>query len=336
MNRILIVRLGAIGDVIMASPMLEHLWRLHPDCRVDWLVGNISAPILECIADPRLTIVRADERKIFRGSTLERIGAILSVWRRLGLARYDRVLILNSDPRYAILPLLCRGSRHWFRAGDSRGVIPGRHHSVEYLRMVTDLDDSSSPWPVYPPVRLPALPDEVEVAIKSDTPVVAISPAGARNVMREEGLRRWTIDGYKKVAQGLRAEGCKVILVGGPGDRWASEAMADCCDLDFVGSLDLSAFLSLLSRVDLVVSHDSGPLHMADFVGTPVVGIFGPTLAEEKRPIAVPHRIVIGAPILACRPCYDGSRYAACSNTRCMTDITPEQVLVAAMGLLAR
>lgn len=327
MKRLLIIRLGALGDVIMAAPMLHALWERHPECRVDWLVGKVAAPILETIADPRLRLVRADERDLFRGSPLQRLRAILGAWTGLGLHRYDRILILNADPRYGILPLWCRGPRSWFRPGKERGAVPGRHHSAEYVRMLTGIDDSAMATPAYPPLQLPPLAPVISKSLEGSRRVVAISPAGAKNVMREEGLRRWPLEGYRTVARALRAEGHRVVLVGGPGDEWCSREMASDCDLDLVGKLDLPAFLSLLSSVHLLVTHDSGPLHMADFVGTASVGIFGPTLAEEKWPIATPFRTVVAAGKLPCRPCYDGRRYAECTDPRCMTGIAPEDVL---------
>ncbi len=334
MKRVLIVRLGAIGDVIMATPLLEEIWKRHADCHVDWIVGNVAAPILEAIVDPRLHLLRVDERSIFHGGPIVRIRAILEVWIKLGSHRYDRILMLNSDSRYGILPLWCRGPRRWFRPGGGRGLVPGRHHSVEYVRMLTGIDDFRIVSPKYPSVSHSQLPKEIDRQLQGKQPIVAISPAGARNVMREEGLRRWQLEGYRQVARSLRAKGCMVVLVGGPGDEWCSQAMAEDCDLDLVGKLDLSTFLSILSRVDVLVTHDSGPLHMADFVGIPSVGIFGPTLADEKSPISTPFRVVTSPDALACRPCYDGRNYAICSSPLCMSGITPEVVVANVLDLL--
>lgn len=336
MSRILVVKLGAIGDVIMALPILRAVWESDPECQVDWVVGKVAAPILECVEDPRLRVVRVDERALFRGGLGGRGRAVLGLWGALGLARYDRILILNADPRYAILPMLCRGMRSWFRDGGSfRGVVPGRHHSVEYIRLLDGKDNALLAIPAYPQINLPTLPADVADRLdRLDGPLIAVSPAGAKNVMREEGLRRWHPEGYKAVIQALRERGCRVVLVGGPGDEWASEQLGRDCDLNLVGSLGLASFLTLLRRVDVVVTHDSGPLHMADLAGTPVVGIFGPTLAGEKRPIEAPGRMLAVRKEMACRPCYDGRRYAPCSDAACMSGVTSEEVVAAVFELL--
>jgi len=336
MSRILVVKLGAIGDVIMALPILRALWESDPECRVDWVVGKVAAPILECLEEPRLRVLQVDERALFRGTLVGRVRAVLGLWRTLGLARYDRILILNADSRYAIMSLLCRGERSWFRDGGSfRGVVPGRHHSVEYIRLLDGNDDARLAIPSYPEIHFPSLPKDVAERLnRLNGPLIAVSPAGAKNVMREEGLRRWHPEGYRALVRALRERGCRIVLVGGPGDEWASELLGQDCDLDLVGRLGLAPFLALLKRVDLVVTHDSGPLHMADLAGTPVVGIFGPTLAEEKCPIAALGRMLVARKEMACRPCYDGRRYAPCSEPLCMSGVPSEDVVAAVFELL--
>lgn len=335
-KRIAFLKLGAIGDVVMALPILAALRERHPDCVVDWIVGTVAAPVLRAVDDPLLNIVEIDERPLYRGSVATRLGAILGLWKRLGTRRYDLVLIGNSDPRYGLMVLPCRGPRRWFRESPThRAAVPGRHHSAEYVRMLSGVDDSELPWPTYPPLSLPEPPPGIaDVLAALRGPLVAISPAGARNTMREEGLRRWTVEGYRAVMVGLRANGCSLVLVGGPGDEWASESFGDLCDLDLVAKAGLGGFLGMLGRMDLLVTHDSGPLHLADLAGTPVVGLFGPTVAEEKRPIAVRHEMLSTSSELACRPCYDGHRYADCSRPLCMTTIEPSRVVEAALRLL--
>src|ERR1035437_8071219 len=336
MRKTLVVKLGAIGDVVMALPILDSIWKADAEEHVEWLVGRVAAPILESITDPRFHIHRIDERALFKGSMGERLKVVLRTWWDLGLARFDRILILNSDSRYAILPLLCRGSREWFRnGGKHRAAVPGRHHSVEYVRLLSGLDDSSLLQPTYPPVHLPELPEDLaRDLIRIRRPLVAISPGGAKNVMREEGLRRWPIESYRSVARKLRENGCSVFLVGGPGDEWTIDAFKGEYDLELVGKLDLTIFLKFLSCCNLLLTHDSGPLHLADLVGTPVVGIFGPTSPEEKKPIRADTRILVAEGEMWCRPCYDGRNYAPCTSPECMARISSSAVVATVMELL--
>lgn len=337
MSRILVVKLGAIGDVIMALPTLQAIWSSDPDCQVDWVIGQVAAPVLKCVKDSRLRILQIDERLLFRGNFLRRLRVISGLWRRIGLMRYDRILIMNSDLRYGVLTLASFGPRRWFkRGGKSRGVVPGRHHSIEYVRMFNNVDDASIEMAHYPNMYFPDLPRELSDSLKTlGRPLVAVSPAGSKNVMREDGLRRWPVDNYQTMINELKKRGCKIILVGGPGDEWASKLLEKDCDMDMIGRLDLSSFLNLLSKMDLVVTHDSGPLHMADIAGTPAIGIFGPTPACSFRPISAPYKILKCSTLMECQPCYDGKNYASCKNPKCMLHVFPKDVVIAAMDLLA-
>lgn len=336
MKRTLIVKLGAIGDVVMALPMLEAIWKADPAEQVDWVVGQVSAPILQSVASTKLRILAVDERSIFRGTLTHRVKAIFHAWRLLGFRRYDRILLMNADRRYGIIPIWCRGRRIWFRRGEKfRSAVPGRHHSVEYVRMVSGKDDSTLEVPEYPEIALPTVGKGLDESLQGlSGKKIAICPAGAKNIMREEGLRRWSIAGYKQVMISLRSAGYGLVLLGGPGDEWASQEFDGLCDLDLVGKLDLLLFASVLSRVDAVITHDSGPLHVADLVGTPVIGIFGPTMPSEKAAIRSRQDVVWGGADLPCRPCYDGRQYAECSSNICLSRIDPNDVVRATLKLI--
>src|SRR5271168_247611 len=95
----LIVKLAAIGDVAMALPMVGALRAQHPGCRIAWLCGESTRPLLACVADVDELIV-ADERALLSGSHAARIAATLSLWRRLAGRRFDLVLTAHTDPRY--------------------------------------------------------------------------------------------------------------------------------------------------------------------------------------------------------------------------------------------
>ena len=334
-NRVLIVKLGAIGDVVMALPMLEALEREHPGSRIDWIVGHVAAPVLRCVESETLRIIETDERALFRGSHAERFGALLSTWRKLRFRRYDRIYILNGDRRYGVIPLWNVGERVWLtKRSSGRAGVPGRHASSEYANMVMGAD-STFPIPGYPRLSLPGLPAEVESSLSGlPSKIVAISPGGAKNVMREEGLRRWPADRYLELVHSLKSAGHPLLLIGGPGDEWVSERFGKMVDLDLVGRLSLPETMAVLKRTSVLVTHDSGQLHLGDLVGVPVVGLFGPTMQSEKEPIQSRHRTLWGGESMGCRPCYDGRRYAACKNNRCLGDIPVENVVAAVEAML--
>jgi heptosyltransferase-2 len=118
-----------------------------------------------------------------------------------------------------------------------------------------------------------------------------------------------------------------VILVGGPSDGWVREAFTGVAVEDFIGELSIPQLLRAMRDADVVVSHDTGPMHLAQLVRAKVIALFGPTVPE--RVVGSSENVVSlwGGAHLACRPCYDGRSYAPCTRNRCMEDITVRQVL---------
>lgn len=104
---------------------------------------------------------------------------------------------------------------------------------------------------------------------------------------------------------------------------------------DLVGHTDLVDLMTVYRSSALIITHDSGPLHMAQLVGTPMIALFGPTLPNEKiNPSKTTIVMWSGGGRLPCCPCYDGKGYANCSNNVCMQMITVNQVMEAARLLL--
>jgi heptosyltransferase-2 len=164
---------------------------------------------------------------------------------------------------------------------------------------------------------------------------VALAPGGAKNILRDDALRRWPIGHYVRLAELLLKEGKEVLLTGGPSDDWVRESFKDLKARDLVGRTDLTDLVALYGQCQVVVTHDSGPMHLAALAGTPVVGLFGPTRPDEKVPPDGPIHVLWGGEHLTCRPCYDGKNYADCLNNECMKSIGPERVLQEVQAVLA-
>src|SRR5665213_329232 len=105
MARVLIVKFGAIGDVIMALPAVRALYeRQGGDGRIDWVCGPAVAPLLACY--PWIRTIVADDRAILKGSAAERLTALLELWKSVGLAKYELCVTLYYDARYRIVTCL--------------------------------------------------------------------------------------------------------------------------------------------------------------------------------------------------------------------------------------
>jgi heptosyltransferase-2 len=103
---------------------------------------------------------------------------------------------------------------------------------------------------------------------------------------------------------------------------------------DVVGRTSLVEMLALLESADVVVTHDTGPLHMAGITSAAVVGIFGPTDPRGRLPQRENTVALWGGEGFACRPCYDGREYAPCRDNGCVRQVTPTMVLAEVQRLL--
>ena len=138
--------------------------------------------------------------------------------------------------------------------------------------------------------------------------------------------KRWTAEGFARLGDVLNRKYGKVLFVGGPDDLPLVAKIINLMKtkpLVATGKTDLPELAALLSRCDLVISNDSGPVHVAAAVGTPTVTIFGPSDDVKYRPLGEKHRVVKTE--IDCRPC--GKHQCPLGHHRCMTEITVDQIL---------
>ena len=156
-------------------------------------------------------------------------------------------------------------------------------------------------------------------------------PAGASNMVRQQTLRRWPADRYAAIARTLLDRGDEVVLLGGPGDTWVRDDFAALAGhprlTDLIGRTSLPELVSTCDTCDLVLSHDTGPLHLAGLSLAPVLALFGPTDPGSFLPRRDGVRVLWGGEGFACRPCYDGRDFAPCESNGCMQSIATDTVL---------
>jgi len=343
-RRLLLIKFGAIGDIIMTLPAALAMHRAG--YQVDWVCGNAVAPLLRFY--PWINVLPVDDASLLRGSARQRIRAIFSFWRRFSVTRYDLCATLYYDSRYRVLTLPVRAARKLRLSHTDRAtrLIPGRSHSSEYLRILTSAVDGrpdgqtptqASPVPF--PCASVELPADalagIVPPIDPARPRIILAPAGARNMMRDDILRRWPIEHYVELAAALIERACQVVLAGGPDDQWAAAHFAALPVTDLIGRFSIIQSIALLDTAAVFVSHDTGPLHMAGITRAAIVAIFGPTNPH----VFLPRRDNViglwGGEGFACRPCYDGRSFAPCTHNGCMSQVTPAMVLAQVDVLLS-
>lgn len=327
----LIVKFGQIGDVIMAIPAAHGLH--EQGFEIYWAGGRAVLPLLECYS--WIHPMPVNDKAILFGSRIERAQGVFSLWRKLALKRFDFCATLYYDRRYRVLTWPVRARRRLFLSRRSREttLLPGRHHTDEYLRVLLETDDGCREQSARPvrPDRLPPSPLPNKTASRR----IAIVPGGVKHLVREQAtgelpeqaLRRWPVENYLALTHRLLDRGWEVVLIGGPEDDWVKPNFQDLAVTDCIGKLSLPEVVSVCDASDAVVSHDTGPLHLAGLSDTCLIGIFGPTdpaTRIPRRPFSVG---IWGGQGFACRPCYDGRNFAPCKFNGCMHQVTPELVL---------
>jgi heptosyltransferase-2 len=300
LNRLLVVKLADIGDLLTVTPTLRALRELHPNATIDLLATPHSAEVVGGLSSvDRLVLF---QKRLFDSArALARprsLAEALRLGARLRAGRYDAVLIchhLNTrygGLKYAALALATGAPRRlgldsglgraWFlteRAADS-GF--GAVHETDYWLRVAELLDLGRPIPIgryLPEVSIGAEAEASSADLLPDGPGLSIAVhagSGSFSV-----ARRWPVERFAEVANALaRRHGARIILVGGPDEVELTRRLAGLIEAAatmVAGRTTLPELAAVLRRCGLFVGNDSGLMHLAAAVRTPVVAVFGPT-----------------------------------------------------------
>lgn len=329
----LIIKIGSIGDVVMATSMISALREEHPDCRITWMIGHASYGLLQMVPGVD-EIILVDEVALLTGTRLRQIKAVLGTWRATSGRRFDRTIIAHGDPRYNILALPLRGETRSISRNLRGGIIPGRHHSVEYARLATgrdgpDMHDGRIPT-IDPLSLIGAHPLPAQ-----QKPYVVFAPGGAKNVLRDNPARRWPVRNYVRVAEALIAQGIDVVLTGAASDEWVLPEFTGVPVIDLIGKTSWAGLLALVDKAKCVLTHDSMMAHLPRLLRTPTLVLFGPTSPRSFFMARDDYHYLIAETNLPCRPCYDGNNFFDCSTVDCMAGISSRIVIDKIQSIVA-
>lgn len=350
-SRALVIKLRHHGDVLLTTPVFAALQQAAPQCEVDALIYEETAPMLA--GNPAVAQIHTIDKQLRHGSPLRRAAAEWRLFSALRARRYDLLIQLTESwrgawlartlqPRFSVAvfsPLL---PPHPFWANAFTHLAPtpplGNRHTVEcHLDALRALG-----LPPGPAMRKLAF-EPGEAARRSIDAILGGHAVPAGRLIHIHPTSRWmfkawSVDAYAEVISVLEEGGHRVVLTAGPAKRemdMAAAILARCRKqpIDLAGRLSLKELGAVIAAARLSVSIDSVPMHIAAAVGTPVVALFGPSNENEWGPWQVPHRIVTSASH-PCRPC----RLDGCGGgkiSECLTALSPPTVLAAVESLLA-
>lgn len=323
-QRVLLVRLGAIGDVVNALTVATAIKRTRPATHVGWAVHDLALPLVQ--GHPAVDRVHHWKR----GSGLS---GFLELRRELSRERYDMAIDLQRITKSA---LLARASGAKIVLGydaartkelswlwTTERVPPGdsgSHMIEQYADVTRHLECSGEPERVLPS----ATEAESEVAgwLASSSAPVQI------NLGASKPANRWAPERFGDLAGRIvRKLDRDVFLTGSPSERPLAEAALSASGdtgrvLDLVGKTSLPQLWSASRRASLFVGCDTGPMHLAAAVDTPVIALFGPAAPRRTGPYGEIHRVLKTDP--PCAPC--GKKHCTQPRHACMEDLTVDRV----------
>jgi len=341
MNNILIVKTSAIGDVTHTLPALNALRRQYPQARITWLVEEAAAALL--VGHPALDRLLISRRKYWAGE-LRRgprraLAAVREAWgflHQLRDTRYDLLLDFQGLLKSGVLVALARAKRKvgfgrgmahaegsWIFLNERIPAVDMNIHALDRELLLLKAIGIAGPavefaLPITTTQRQKVESLLTEAGVDRSRPLLAINPQATWPT------KLWFPERFAELADRLASKGWAVVFTGSPADRQEIARIIAAMHTpaaNLAGATNLLELAALYEMAAVVVSTDTGPMHIAAATGTPVVAIFGSTAPWRTGPWGEQHRVV--RVDMACSPCLKKH----CPTSReCMAGITVAMV----------
>jgi heptosyltransferase-2 len=327
MHKILIIGPSWVGDAMLMQPMLLRLRQRHPECMIDVLAPPWTAALLRAMPEVHKVIINP-----FPHGAL-RIGARYQLGKKLLGEQYHQAIVLPNSLKSALVPFFAHiplrtgfvGEARYWLLNDARKlnkrILP---LMVERFAQLAEDKQGKIPRPLANP-RLEVSPDQRDATLQKlglvlDKPVAVFCPGA------EYGpAKRWPATYFAEIAQRLQHRGYAVWLIGSAKDKDAADKIVSlgnsgCRNL--CGLTDLTDAIALLSCAQLVISNDSGLMHLAAALDRPMLALFGSSSPQFTPPLSANAKVV--KLDLKCSPCF--KRECPLGHFNCMKQLTPDKV----------
>ena len=321
-QKIAIIKLGSIGDVVNTLPLLNRIRKGYPDSQIDWIVEQKAAPVLE--HHPAL-----NRRVVFPREHPTRWLQFLKHFRQ---TRYDLILDCQRIIKSGLLTWLsgapwrlgfdrarCKELNWMFT---NRTIRPNAHPGV-MLEQFLEFADY---------LELPPCPISWEISLHNEERMNVNKLVGPEtyapivlNVGASKPEKHWPVESFRTLALWLQQHwNGKIVLSGGKEDRHIATRIASSSGIEnMAGALSLRELSALYETATLVISGDTGPLHLAVAMGVPVLGLYGPSNPSRTGPFNNSKNVIVGKGNPECPSCKNTCRTP---YTPCMNSIPPETV----------
>ncbi|MDE3046602.1 MAG: glycosyltransferase family 9 protein [Verrucomicrobiota bacterium] len=320
-NQILIVSTTALGDTLWATPAIENIRKSFPHAYIGVLTSPIGLQALK--HNPHIDQLFLLQEPLTRH--------FYSLWRTLYQERFDTILLFHASQRLT-LPLcsLLGATRIIGTAGINKGLdtlltnpLPNhaQHEIVRRLKIAEQIGAQTS----IQTLSFFLKPDEL-LPPRSPGPWIALHPGS------KDAFKRWPTQSFIQLGKRLKETlPCELLITGTKEERPLMEEIASQIPGAHIDEPNrpLRQFAALLTQMDLLISNDTGPVHLACALNRPVIGIYSSTDPALCGPHKAPHATAISRRA-ACDPCLKRK----CRQPFCFLQIGPEEVLQAATSLL--
>ncbi|HEU0283373.1 MAG TPA: lipopolysaccharide heptosyltransferase II [Gallionella sp.] len=344
MHKILVISPSWVGDCMLMQPMLMRLRQRHPDCRIDVFAPSWTAALLRAMPEVHEVIINPFPHGALQLAARYRLG------KRLRAACYDQAVVLPNSWKSALVPFFARIPLRTGFTGEARHVLLNDRRKldktilplmVERFAQLAEAPARSTPVGT-PLLRSdPSADAQGEIPRPLANPKLAISEAQRSAALHKLNLtldqpvavfcpgaeygpaKRWPAAYYADIAQRLRQHGYAVWLIGSGKDKPVADeinrlAGGNCINL--CGNTDLGDALALLASAQLVISNDSGLMHLAAALDRPMLALFGSSSPQFTPPLSAQAQVI--KLDIECSPCFE--RECPLGHFNCMMKLTPD------------
>jgi heptosyltransferase-2 len=327
--KILVVGPSWIGDTVLAQPLLKLLHQRHPALELDMLVPGWTGPVVRRMPEVRRAIASPFEHGELQFAERRDLG------RELRPERYDQAIVLPNTFKSAFVPLFARiprrtgyrGEMRWGALNDVRTLNEAALPQMAQRYAALALEPGEE-------LLLPELPSP-SLEVDESERVATLAALGLSGVTRAVALcpgaeygpaKRWPPSYFAELARALSSHGDAVWLIGSAKDAQIGQdivRLSDGACLNLCGKTTLDQAVDLLASVRLVITNDSGLMHVAAALNTDVIAIYGSSTPAFTPPLSPRARIV--KLDIACSPCFE--RTCPLGHFNCMMQLKPQRVL---------
>jgi heptosyltransferase-2 len=326
--RILIIAPAWVGDMVMAQSLFITLKQQRPDCQIDVIAPKWTLSLLERMPE----ISNPIEMPLARGKL--GLMARIKLGKTLRSEHYTQAILLPNTWKSALTPFFANiplrtgyvGEMRWGLLNDIRRL--DKSVLTQTVQRFVALAQNPQPKtaPDWPPPRFYVSPENQQQVLSkfqlaTNKKILALCPGA------EYGeAKRWPVAHFAEVAKQKLSDGWQIWLFGSPKDAQVTaqiNALSGGLCVDLSGKTSIVEAVDLLSLADAVISNDSGLMHVAAALNKNLIAVYGSSDPKFTPPLNAKAKII--SLELECSPCF--KRECPFGHTRCLTEITPQQVL---------